>query len=181
MTIQIDEIKRIRKKYNLTQSDLAKKSGVSQSLIAKIESGRLDPTYSKAQKIFETLNSLREEKELKASDIMNKKIISIKPSELIKNAIIKMRKNEISQIPVIKENNAVGIISETTILESLEKVKPTQPIEKIMDEAPPIITTNTSLNVISNLLKHFPILLVSEKGTLKGVITKSDFIEKSYK
>ena len=181
MPFDLNEIKKIRKKYGLTQSELAKFSGVSQSLIAKIESGRLDPTYSKAQKIFDALNSLRGEKELKALNIMNKKIISIYPNESIKDAIKKMRKYEISQMPIVKNNNVVGIISEGTILDSLTKIKSTEPVEKIMEEAPPIITKNTPLNVVSDLLKHFPILLVSEKGNLIGVITKSDLIEKAYK
>lgn len=60
MQFALEEIKQIRKKYNLTQSDLAKRSGVSQSLIAKIEAGRIDPTYSNAQKIFNALNDMGE-------------------------------------------------------------------------------------------------------------------------
>ena len=180
MPLELNEIKKIRKKYNLTQSELAKKAGVSQSLIAKIESGILDPTYSKAQKIFDTLNSLQEEKELKAEQIMNKKLIYLSKDDSIKGAIEKMHKYGIPQLPVIQNNGVLGIISETTILEKLEKFKATDSVEKIMDESPPIITKTTSLEVVSNLLRHFPILLVLEKGKLIGVITKSDLIEKAY-
>jgi len=35
MDYELKEIKELRKKFNLTQSELAKKSGVSQSLIAR--------------------------------------------------------------------------------------------------------------------------------------------------
>ena len=55
MVIEIREIKEIRKKLGLTQGQLANMANVSQSLIAKIEAGRLDPTYSNATKIFEAL------------------------------------------------------------------------------------------------------------------------------
>ena len=49
----------------LTQTDLAKKANVSQSLIAKIESGKIDPTFTKTKKIFETLSYLEKKEEVK--------------------------------------------------------------------------------------------------------------------
>ena len=69
----LNEIKKLRKKYNLNQKELADKAGVSQSLIAKIESGKVEPTFTKAQKIFEALDELREKEEIKAKEIMNTK------------------------------------------------------------------------------------------------------------
>ena len=100
MPYEIQEIKAIRKKLGLTQLELAKQSNVSQSLITKIEAGTLDPTYSKVQQIFEVLNSLFKTKEKKAKDIMNKKLIGIKPDTEIPNIIQEMRKHSISQMPV---------------------------------------------------------------------------------
>ena len=64
MVVELEEIKEIRKKLGLTQSDLAKRAGVSQSLIAKVESGRLDPAYSNAQKLINALNDYGRKKEL---------------------------------------------------------------------------------------------------------------------
>ena len=52
----IDEIKKLRSSLGLTQKDLAQRADVSQSLIAKIEAGRIDPTFSKVQKIFLAFN-----------------------------------------------------------------------------------------------------------------------------
>ena len=42
----LQEIKHLRKKFNLTQGELAKLAGVSQSLIAKIESNKINPTFT---------------------------------------------------------------------------------------------------------------------------------------
>ena len=53
MDHDIKEIKILRKKLEITQNELAKKSGVSQSLIAKIESSNIDPAYSSIKKIFD--------------------------------------------------------------------------------------------------------------------------------
>ena len=84
MISELSQIKRVRKSFGLTQAELARHAGVSQSLIAKVESGRIDPTYTKTKKIFETLNSLEKQKEVKAGDIMAKKIVGInKPSLLL--------------------------------------------------------------------------------------------------
>ena len=52
MPYELAEIKKIRKSLGLTQTDLAKRADVSQSLIAKIESEKIDPTFTKTKKIF---------------------------------------------------------------------------------------------------------------------------------
>lgn len=183
MHSDLKEIREIRKRHGLTQHGLAKKAGVSQSLIAKIESGRIDPTYTKTKKILDILNSVSEEKDMKAEEIMQKKIISVRLDEKIKNAIEKMRKYGISQLPVIN-GGIVGIVSESTILNRISLDKKTSVddiISKIMEPAPPIINPKTGLSVVICMLKHFPILMVSEKGNLVGIITKSDLLKKVYR
>ena len=77
MTYELEEIKKIRKKLGMTQTELANRAGVSQSLIAKIESGRIDPTYTKTKKIFAALSELEKKEEIKAEQLMTAKIISI--------------------------------------------------------------------------------------------------------
>ena len=180
MTYELEEIKHVRKKLGLTQFQLAQRADVSQSLIAKVESGRLDPTYTNAKKIFTALSDLEKKKELKAEDIMNKKVISVKPDDDIKNAIHKMKKFQISQMPVIQENKSVGLVSESTVLENLTEKK-AKFVEDIMEESPPIISKETSSQVISNLLKHYPMILVAKSGNLIGLITKADLLGKLYK
>jgi len=175
MTYEISEIKNIRKRLGLTQTQLAHQANVSQSLIAKIESNKIDPTYSKVNQIFEVLNLLSKKKELKAKDIMNKKLISVEPQTKIKDVISEMRRHGISQMPVIKNNNCVGLVSETILLEAFNK-KNINNVEDIMGDSPPIIAKDTSIDVISNLLKFYPIVIVSEKGQLQGIITKSDIL-----
>jgi len=178
---ELNEIKRLRKNLNLTQKDLAKESGVSQSLIAKIEADKIDPTFTKAQKIIETLNNLSND-QVKAEDIMNTSLISVGPNDQLKKTIQKMKKYNISQLPVLDDKKVVGLISEAIILEALiDEKKPDSKIKEVMKDAPPIITKTASLNIITNLLREYPIILVSEKGNLKGHITKSDILTKAFK
>ncbi len=180
MPYELEEIKHIRKKLGLTQFELAQRAGVSQSLIAKTESGRLDPTYTNARKIFTALDDLEKKKELKAESIMNKKVISVDPSDDVKDAIQKMKKHQISQMPVITNHKSIGIISESIILEHLTEKK-VKFVKDIMGESPPIIPKETSSKVVSNLLRHYPMVLVSSEGELIGLITKADLLSKLYK
>lgn len=174
---QLSEIKALRKKLGLTQAELAKYAGVSQSLIAKIEAGDIDPTYSKTQKIFEALQEISAKEELKASDLLKKNIIFIKPTEKLKSAITKMKNNNISQVPVVDGDNVLGLVSEAIVLDAIINKKSSDiEIKEIMKDAPPVITKDATVDVISNLLKFYPIVLVGEKGKILGLITKSDLL-----
>ncbi len=175
MSYELSEIKAIRKKIGITQSELAKQANISQSLIAKIEAGSLDPTYSKVKQIFDVLNTLSKSKELKAKEIMNKKLIYVRPETKIKDVIKDMRRHGISQMPVIKNHNCIGLVSETILLDAI--TKDVDKVEDIMGDSPPIIAKDTSIEIISNLLKFYPIVVVSEKGQIQGVITKSDILK----
>jgi len=181
MTYDIKRLKEIRKQFGMTQAGLARKAGVSQSMIAKIEAGILDPTYSKAKQVFAALELVSKNKEAKADQMMNKKIISVSPDSDIKDAIKYMKKYEISQMPVIEDSNVVGMISESIILDAVLNSEKDTTVSAIMQEAPPIIPKNASFTIVSNLLKVCPMVLVSDKGKLQGLITKSDLIRKIYK
>ncbi len=179
MAIEIADFKQARKRLGLTQSELASRAGVSQSLIAKVEAGRLDPTYTNARRIIEVLESLSHKKEAKAADIMTRKIVSVSPDEGISEAIEKMRKFKISQLPVVHEGRSVGLVSESTLLQALLDKKGRK-IRNIMEDSPPVVSENTALSAVSDLLKFFPVVLISKDGELVGLITKSDILEKFF-
>ncbi|MFH2028305.1 MAG: CBS domain-containing protein [Nanoarchaeota archaeon] len=179
MNISLDKIKQIRKSLGLTQGELAQRAQVSQSLIAKIEAGRLDPTYSNAKKIFNALEELSKKDEIKAEEVMTHKVIFVSSGDDIKEAIEKMKKHNISQVPVLDEDKSVGLVSESSILSAYEKKS--KKIKDIMEDAPPVISKNTSLSVFSDLLRFYSLIIVSDQGKLKGVITKSDLLAKMFK
>jgi len=179
MPYELSEIKKIRKTLGLTQTDLAKRANVSQSIIAKIESGKIDPTFTKTKRIFETLDDLEKKEEVKAEEMMNKKIISVAPNDDIKESINKMKKFGISQMPVLEDHKVIGLVSESTLIDALMNKKDKK-IEDIMEDTPPIVSKKASIKVVSNLLRHYPIVLVSESGKLIGLVTKADLLSKLY-
>ena len=179
--MDLEDIKRLRKSLGLTQKELAIKSGVSQSLIAKIEAQKIDPTYSKAKTILETLNSLGDQR-VRASDLLNASIISVSSSDSLHKSIQKMKKYDISQMPVIEDKKVVGLVSEAIILDGLmNSHERDEPVRYVMKDAPPTITKTASLNLVTQLLREYPIVLVGEKGKLKGQITKADILSKAFK
>lgn len=182
MEIQLEEIKMRRAKLGLTQTELAKLSGVSQSLIAKIESKKIDPTFSKTKKIFETLNRIQHENSLKAKDIMRKKIISVKAEASIKEAIKKMREYEISQMPVVGKD-VKGVVSESSILDQIQQGKNITELKvnQVMNETPPILSEESDIDLVTNTLKYHPLILISKYGKITGIITKADVLRKAYK
>lgn len=181
MTFDIHELKHIRRKIGVTQVDLAKKSGVSQSLIAKIESGKLDPTYSKAQQIIQAVQFLSGQREPTAADIMQPRIISVKSTTFVKEVVKKLKQHDISQMPVIDDNKIVGLVTESSLLNSLLDGQQHTQVEETMAEAPPTISGSAGASVVSDLLKHFPLVMIAEKGKLLGVVTKADVIQKLYR
>lgn len=180
MQYELEEVKELRKKYGLTQASFAKLAGVSQSLIAKIEAKSIDPTYSKVQQIFKAIEELQKHHEMTAEEIMQQKIILVHPRDSLKETIQKMKKYEISQLPVIHEQKVVGLISEATILSAFIEGKVDLPVQEIMGESPPIIGKKSPIHVVLSLLKYYPLIMVADGGKLEGLITKADVIRTMY-
>ncbi len=181
MLQNLEEIGRMRKKHNLNQKELAEMAGVSQSLIAKIEAGKIEPSFSNAKKIFSALEELREKAELKAKELMNRKVSFAETGDKVKEIIQIMKKKGISQIPVMALGKVCGLVTEGDILAKIaehpEKINSLK-AEEVMEEVPPIVSVNTGQKTLLELLKNNQIVLVMEKGEIVGIISKSDLLGK---
>ena len=81
MLPRIDSIKQIRTKLGITQKKLAGMAGVSTSMINLRESGRSQPSYETAKKIFDNLAALEgQSSPHRAGDFCSKDIVKIKPT-----------------------------------------------------------------------------------------------------
>ena len=185
MLPDLREIKSRRVSANLTQSQLAKLSNVSQSLIAKIEAGNIEPSYPKAKKLFDCLRQLHAKHEKHAEEIMTKPVLFVKADDNLKKAIKELEKHGLSQLPVIKDDKQLGSISEKSILTKInssrgldiDKAK----AEEAIEESLPTIQANTPESVVRQLLNFNPAILVVKKGKIAGIITKSDLLKQMLK
>lgn len=178
---ELSSIKSRRQKLGLKQNQLAELSGVSQSLIAKLEKGKLAPSYDIAVKIFQALDSIQNKQEKKCSDIMTKKLICIKRMDKINKAAEIMKKHSIDQLPVLDGKQVIGSISESLIfskiMEGIPKNKVlSMQIEEIMAQPFPIVNSDMPISAALPMLKTEDAILVKENRKLAGIITKNNLI-----
>ena len=110
------DIAKIRKRLGMTQNQLSERSGVSQSLIAKIEANKVAPTYRTVKKISDSIDKEKLKVSIKINKVMTRKIYLISSEETVKNTIKLMTDNEISQLPIIHNKTQVGSITDKKIM-----------------------------------------------------------------
>ena len=182
MLPSIDEVAKKRRIMGLTQQKLARLAGVSQSLIAKLESQKIDPSYTKVKSIFDTLEKLQTETEVRAEDVLQKKIVGIQKSDPVSKAVQTMAEYGYSQLPVFDGEHSVGNISEKTIIGKVSAGKNLSQISKlsvgkVMEEAFPQVGEDAPLPLISSLLQVYSAVLISTKGKVVGIVTKADLLK----
>src|SRR5437016_14117798 len=99
MLPSLGEIPKKRKELGLTQSRLAVSAGVSQSIIAKIEAGSVDPSYSVVQRLFSALERAGVESPARRVDeLISRPVVSVARTQLVRDAVDLMRRRGYSQI-----------------------------------------------------------------------------------
>ena len=177
----LDDIAKRRRQLGLKQSELAKMAGVSQSLIAKLEAGTIDSSYTKVKTIFDVLERFEFKTKAQADKVLQKNVVIVQKNEPISKIVKLMQEHGYSQIPVFDGKHSIGSISEKTILRQIMAGKDLDqisklPTEKIMEEAFPQINEDAPLSLISSLLQTYSAVLVSKKGEIIGIITKADLL-----
>ena len=180
---ELADLKRMRRVLGLTQSELAALSGVSQSLIAKIEAGRVDPSYNRAKKIFEVLESHQRKGGARASDIMVREVVVADPESTVGEAVKIMNKKAISQLPIVKGGEVVGSVSEKTLVERIAKGSGIedvlrQQVKSIMDQPFPSVSQDSPLEMVAKMLNYTGAVLTYQSGKMAGIITRSDLLKK---
>lgn len=185
MLPELSEIRRRRKALNITQQDLAQLTNLSRSTITKIELEKLEPSYSKAKKIFEELDRLERQmtgknrlENITLGDIHATPVEYAPSSQSIYDTWIRMVETAFSQYPVESNGHIVGSITERAITKAIfeneGKNVGEQSISKIMEDPFPVLSVSTPLGLVGSLIMHTGTVLTQKDSNIIGIVTRSD-------
>lgn len=175
------EVRALRKKLGLTQAQVAEAAGVSQPLVARIESGGVDPRLSTYMSVLDALNKA-ERKGVLLQEVMTTPVASVRATDTVSAAIRVMREKEISQLPVLSKGMPVGSLSDRQVVHALATAEDTEhlarrPVQDIMGPPFPVAGLDMSVDQAARLLEDQPAVLVMERGKLVGIVAKSDLLQ----
>lgn len=175
MILTSADIQKLRQRRGLTQTELASKVGVSQSYIARLERGSLDPKLSLVKRIVDILTG---DTGRVCSEIMSTDPVTVDAREVVSTAVTLMQENNYSQLPVMRGTQLVGIITEWDIIQNLQHDLHEISVQAIMSPSSVLMVDgNTSIDVIIPLFENYQAVLVQNQGRIQGIITRSDLLK----
>jgi len=127
---------------------------------------------------------LEEGNMLTARDILARKegrseFITLNPQHTLKDAINLIRKNYITQIPVVENGKVVGSITERRVLNTIldDPGLKDEPVTIAMNDPFPFVLATTRIDVLSKMInKENPAVLVQTENGQLDIITEFDLI-----
>jgi CBS domain-containing protein len=122
--------------------------------------------------------------ELKAKDLI-KQAITLEPSQTLYDVRSILIRYNISRVVIAKDNKPLGIITEKDIARFLYTEVPNRRLDEIsvneiMNKDLTKVEEQTNLNICARMMlenKIISIIVVDNKGDLKGIFTKSDLVD----
>ena len=169
----------MRIRAGLTQAELAERAGVSQSLIARIEIGKVNPRVSTLVRIYQALEEFMEE-ELTACEVMSSPVVYVLPSASLLEVARLMWEKGFSQLPVLDEEGSenLGTVFDDDVLRAFIRENARASMltaADVMSDPLPIVSCSTKVRSVARMLgRGLPAVLVEDEMKIVGIITKSD-------
>jgi len=106
-------------------------------------------------------------------------IIGTTPGSTVRQALGLMSLHDVSQLPVMDDQNCVGSVSDWSLSQkSLENPRILETtVSEVMDSPFPMISGDQPVDSVVKLLsKSNPAVLVRSNGTIRGIVTRSDML-----
>lgn len=115
--------------------------------------------------------------------IMTRDLLTTTPEDDIKHAARIMIDNNIRRIPVVRDDEMVGIVTAFDLIEhALSRLNIEDPVKDYMIKNIPTTWEMTPLSVAFEIMRYsgFKVILALNKdGKLSGILTETDFINES--
>ena len=165
-----------RKTLGLTQAQLAEESGLTQSVIAKVELGTVDPRASTLRRLIAALvRCERPDQPHSVGDIMVEDVAVLAPDDSVQSAVERMVREGISQLPVVSDSGAIlGLVSEASLLGA--DVQRNRPVQAVMQMNFAVVNLGVTITEGRRLLVEHEVLLVTDAGVLCGLVSRIDMV-----
>lgn len=180
----IAELRDRRRALGITQGRLAEAAGVSQSLVAKVERGRVEPSYRNVRAMLGALDALegQHRPEPTVGSLATRTMVQVRRSTLLTEAAHLLRRHAISQVPVMDGPLVVGSLTDRTVVACLTEPRrvarlPRLTVGEVMEEPFPQLDRATPRRVAAALLRHVNAILVTDSGRPSGIVTHSDLFK----
>ena len=125
------------------------------------------------------------DKELMVRDILkanaNRPLITVAAGDKVRYALQLMKEYDISQMPVMKENEIVGSVSENTILTFILENPMNhaeKPVSDIMDDPFPMVHEDLAISKLNKYItKKIPAVMAKDKAGNVHILTKYDILQ----
>jgi len=179
--IEPRQLKKIRTQLGYTQGALARAAGVSQSIIAKIEAGAVDPTFNTLSAISMALKATTTKRGKKAADVMSSPVAGVQEEDSVRSCAELMRRKGYSQLPVFHEEKIVGTVTDSHIVTLLSEAQNPKKLldDKVGDHILPVFAVvgrDTPVEALYSLFRYLPAVLVGRGDRVEGIITKIDLL-----
>ena len=179
-----EKLARLRRDAGLSQKELADKLGVTQSWVSRVEKGVLDVSHSMMVRALEAIEHHRIERRfigqfhgMKCVDLMTEGPIAVDPRDPASRAMRLMQDNGYSQIPVVRGNMILGMVTEQDIVKELHHDLGQISVQAVMStEAPPIVDESAPVVHVIPLLYTYQAVLVQNQGRLTGILARADLL-----
>ncbi|MCI4334930.1 MAG: CBS domain-containing protein [Thermoplasmata archaeon] len=173
------EMRKRRLSLGISLGELARAVGRSDATVSRIERGRIRPSYDLVQKIVAFLDEREGERTppLTASEVRHGPLVTVAPTLYLSEAFRLMERGGFSQLPVVEEDRVVGSLSESALLRALASPAGRRGrVREYIEPGYPIVDVSCPADLLTGLLTRYPAVLVSERGALSGIVTKTDLI-----
>ena len=179
--IEPRQLKKIRTQLGYTQGALAEAAGVSQSIIAKIEAGAVDPTFNTLSAISKALRATTSKQSKRAADVMSMPVVGVQEGVKIRECADLMKKKGFSQLPVFSGERMIGTITDSHIVTLLSEAQDPRKLldDKVGNHVLPmfaVVGRDTPVEALFSLFRYLPAVLVGRGDKVEGIITKIDLL-----
>lgn len=125
------------------------------------------------------------DKELMVKDLLkanaNRELITVNADDKVRHALQLMKEFDISQMPVIRDGEIVGSVSENTILTFILENPlnhAEQPVSKIMDDPFPMVSEDLAISKLNKFVsKKTPAVMAKDQAGKMHILTKYDILQ----